>query len=290
VRALFFFALMSLSLATPSFADDRDTHKQSAWLQLEYKTSSKNSDGQGSSNSGGRQALIETILDETPDGVVIQYDLPRDADGKANSGFWYFPARVIERPDGALELLDEQLVGARIDQWLEKYKISKEACGMWSHGGGFSFKVDCDPQSILDEIDAFDLRIPNLQAGAVYSHPLGAAPGTLETLPPPRQGWRVTFAVDQDKARAAEADRALILAQMLGTDLARQQAIRDAEKIKFQGTIAVIFDLDLSGTIVRKTERSEISVTRPNEDAETKTSLTTVTRMDMETALAKFKK
>lgn len=257
-------------------------------MQLEYERSSKRSDGQTSGTSHGRQALIETVIEETSGGVVLQYDLPRDEGGKANSGFWYFPARVLERPDGSLELLDEQVVEARINQWLDKHKISKEACGMWSHGGGFPFKVDCDPQSILDQIESFDLRIPDLMAGAEYSHALGDVPGELMALPAARPGYSVTFTVDQDKARAGEVANALILAQMLGQDLTRQQAEEDAAKIGFQGTIRIEFDLNPAGTVIRKTERTEITVTRPGEDAETTTSLTTVTRLDLESALEKF--
>ena len=219
---------------------------------------------------------------------MLQYDLPRDEEGKASSSFWYFPARVMEKPDGSLELIDKLLVEARIDLWLETHKISEKACGMWSHGGGFPFKVDCDPQSILGQIEAFDLRIPDLMAGADYSHALGEAPGTLKALPAARSGYYVTFTVDQDKARAEEAANALILAQMLGEDLTRQQAEEDAEKIGFRGSIVIEFDLDAAGTVIRKTERTEIMVTRPDEEAETTTSLTTVTRLGMEDALKKF--
>ena len=271
----------------PAVAYGQPLPHEPTWLQLEYERSAKRSGGQSSGSSRGRQALIETVVDERPDGVVLQYDLPRDEEGKAGSGFWYFPARVMEKPDGSLELLDEQLVKARIDQWLETHKIPEEACGKWTHGGGFPFKVDCDPESILGQIKAFDLRISDLMAGADYSHALGEAPGTLKALPAARSGYHVTFTVDQDKARAQEVANALFLAQMLGEDLTRQQAEEDAGKIGFRGSIVIEFDLDAAGTVIRKTERTEIIVTRPDEEAETTTSLTTVTRLGMENALEK---
>lgn len=159
---------------------------------------------------------------------------------------------------------------------------------MWNHGGGFPFKVDCDPQSILDQIKPFDLSIPERIEGTEYSHALGDAPGILEVLPTPRSGYFVTLTIDQDKARAAEVENALILAQMLGNDLTSQQAEDDSVKIDFQGWIRIEFDLDPSGTVSRKTERSEVTIQRPDEDIEIKTSVTTVTRLDMETALKKF--
>jgi|TARA_R100001244_G_scaffold71741_2_gene57996 hypothetical protein len=272
----------------PSVAHGEPLPHEPTWLQLEYELSAKRSDGQSSGTSRGRQALIETVMEERPDGVVLQYDLPHDEEDKASSGFWYFPARVVERQDGSLELLDQPLVEARIDRWLKTHKIPKEACGMWSHGGGFPFKVDCDPQSILDQIEAFDLRIPDLMTGADYSHALDEAPGTLKALPAARSGYSVTFTVDQSKARAGEVANALILAQMLGKDLTRQQAEEDAEKIGFQGSIMIEFDLDPAGTVIRKQERIEIMVTRPDEEVETKTSLIIVTRLGMEDALEKF--
>ncbi|MGB5723955.1 MAG: hypothetical protein WBM39_06040 [Parasphingorhabdus sp.] len=289
MRYLAIVAGLLFSAIPPSVAHGQPPQYEPTWLQLEYERSSERSDGQTSGTSLGRQALIETVIEETPGGVVLQYDLPRDEGGKANSGFWYFPARVIERPDGSLGLLDEQVVEARIDKWLEKHRIPKEACGMWNHGGGFPFKVDCDPQSILDQIESFDLRISDLMAGAEYSHAQGDVPGILMALPAAgRPGYSVTFTVDQDKARTAEVAKALILAQMLGKDLSRQQAEADAAKIGFQGSIRIEFDLNPAGTVIRKTEQSEITVTRPGEDAETTTSLTTVTRLDLESALEKF--
>ncbi len=277
-----------LSAVPPSIAYGQASQYESTWLQLEYERSSRHSDGQLGSSSNGRQALIETIIEETPSGVVLQYELPRDKEGKPSSGFWYFPARLLERPDGSLELLDKQVVEDRIDQWLEKPRIPREACGMWSHGGGFPFQVDCDPYSILGQIESFDLRIPDLMAGSEYSHPQSSAPGKLKALPETRPGYFVNVTVDPAKLRAAEVEKALILAQMLGKDLARQQAEEDAAKIGFQGSISIEFDLDQTGTVIRKTERSEIIVTRPGEDAETTTMLTTVTRLNLEAALEKY--
>tara|TARA_R110000772_G_scaffold54456_9_gene124419 strand:+ start:35884 stop:36756 length:873 start_codon:yes stop_codon:yes gene_type:complete len=288
VRYTLAFAGLLVGAIMPSGVHGKPPQHESTWLQLEYERSSKLSDGHTSGTSSGHQALIETVKEETSEGIILKYDLPPDEGGKADSGFWYFPARVMERPDGSLELLDAQIVEARINQWLEKYKIPREACGMWSHGGGFPFKVDCDPQSILDEIESFDLRIPSLVDGAEYSHALGEGPGILTALPASRPGYSVTLTVDEDKVRAEKAETALILAQMLGEDLTRQQAEEDAAKIGIQGSIRIEFDLNTSGAVIRKTERTEITVKRPEELAETTTSLTIVTRLDMDSALEKL--
>ncbi len=222
------------------------------FLLLEYENSSTDSDGNSIGSSNGRQSLIETVVKKTPDGTILKYDLRRDKEGKTKSGFWYFPAQVFERSDGSLELLGTDVIEKRIDQWLKKRKFPREVCGLWIHGGGFPFKFDCDPQSTLGQIEPFDLRISSMVAGAEYSHALSAVPGILKLLPAPRKGFSVVLSVDAGKVRDGEIEQALILAQMLGNELPRQQAEEDASKTGYAGSITIEFDIDDSGTITKK--------------------------------------
>lgn len=95
-----FVTSILLAAITPVNAHAESSLDNKTWLQHEYERSSKRSDGQSSGSSSGRQALIETVIEGTPTGIILEYDLPRDEEGKANSGFWYFPARVIQRSVG----------------------------------------------------------------------------------------------------------------------------------------------------------------------------------------------
>ncbi|MXP46399.1 hypothetical protein GRI43_03195 [Altererythrobacter luteolus] len=274
--------------AIPFAAQANAGSDRASWLQLVYERSSVSSDGGSNSSSSGQQSLIETVMRNTDDGVVLRYDLPRDEAGNTRTKFWYFPADVLERPDGSLELLDVDSVKSRIDQWLTQRNIPREACGHWTHGGGFPYRVDCDPDSILDQIEAFDLRMPRLEAGAEFSHPMASSPGILERLAAPRTGYFVVLSIDQQKARAEEAKNALILAQMLDEDLSREQAESDAAQTDFQGSIRMEFDLEPTGSVIKMSMRTNAVVTNPDGTRETKTSLVTVERHDVEAAKAQF--
>ena len=285
---LYLFLSAAIASATPLAAEANAGSDRASWLQLEYETSSVSSDGGSNSSSSGRQSLIETVVRNTDDGVVLRYDLPRDEAGNAKTGFWYFPADVLEKPDGSLELLDVDSVKSRIDHWLTQRNIPREACGLWTHGGGFPYQVDCNPNSILDQIEAFDLRIPALDAGAEFPHAMANSPGILERLTAPRTGYFVTVSIDQQKARSEEAKNALILAQMLKQDLSREQAESDAAQTDIRGSIRMQFDLGPTGSVVRLSNRTSVVVKNPDGTSETRTSLVTVERHDVEAAKAKF--
>lgn len=285
---LYLFLSAIIASATPLAAEANAGSDRVSWLQLEYETSSVSSDDGSNSSSSGRQSLIETVVRNTDDGVVLRYDLPRDEAGDAKTGFWYFPTDVLEKPDGSLELLDVDSVKSRIDHWLTQRNIPRKACGLWTHGGGFPYQVDCNPDSILDQIEAFDLRIPGLEADAEFPHPMASSPGILERLTAPRTGYFVTVSIDQQKARSEEAKNALILAQMLGQDLPCEQAESDAAQTDIRGSIRMEFDLGPTGSVVRLSNRTSVVVKNPDGTSETRTSLVTVERHDVEAAKAKF--
>lgn len=269
-------AAAAMTMSGAVFAQPQE--QEARLLRLEYETSSENSDGDTTSSSSGRQALIETFVGETPAGRVFEYDLPRDENQNKKPGFWYFPAKVRERSDGTAELLEIDVIQARIDKWLEDRDIPPEACGTWTHGGGFPFKVDCDPYSILDQIAPFQLRIPDVKADGEYTHPQGKTEGILVPLPSPRSGYAVELPLDEAKARLSEVEHSLILAQMLGLKLSRQQAESDAAKIQFEGSIVVEFDVDRGGLVSRRSETVTMVIARPNAQKEKRTASVIVAR------------
>jgi hypothetical protein len=268
-------------LASPLAANTDADASNASWLQLEYSQSTLQDDGTQTASSNGRQAVIETVIEETDEGVILKYDWPRDEDGQAQSNFWYLPIRVLEKPDGSQQLLDIETVEARVDAWLERYDISREACGKWWLGGGFPFRVDCDPQVALAQIEPFDLRAPQLREGGEFSYPLAKAPAKFTPLAKPRSGLTVTLEADAEKSRAAEVKWLLQMGQMLGSGLTREQAERDAAAMEFTGSITIEFDIDALGIVTKRTDRSELTVVRPGKGTETSRAVFTVERRDV---------
>lgn len=293
LSAVLSVAAIGIALApTTALADVvvEEKELEASWLQLTYETATIRPDGTETASSSGRQALVETVVEETSEGTILLYDWPRDEEGEARSNFWYFPARILEKPDGSLDLLDKDVVEERIEHWLQKYSLPREACGYWSHGGGFPFRVDCDPNIIFQQIEGFYLRGRNLSQGAEFTHGMASKLGILEPLAAPRSGLQVTVQVDEEKSREAEAKQALITAQMFGDALTREEAEEQAQKTRYSGDIMIEFDIDNDGTVVRRTETSRITIERPDKPAETTKAIMMVERLDLEAAFAKYRR
>lgn len=272
------FSLLALSALLPSLISAHEQTASAVLLQSEYETKSEWVDGSGSSSSSGGQVLIETYLGETEVGKLYNYDLPRDEDGKSNSNFWYFPAHVVEKSDGSLVLADREGIEKRIDQWLVQRKWPRKLCGRWSHGGGFPYKVDCDPDSILRQIAELDLRFPKLVEGQTFEHPLGKEPAVLQPSEDSENSLKAVFELSTDAARKDEVEQALILAEMLDEDLTREQAEAEALETSYNGSITVEFVLDEAGKVISKTEYASFTVSTPNDGSKKKEARTRVFR------------
>lgn len=255
---------------------------EQSWLQYQYASVTFSPDGYVSGSYNGRKALIETVLSRASDAMTLRYELPRDENGDAQGAFWYFPVEIRKLAGGGLELADPSAVQARIEGWLKERDLPREVCGVWTHGGGFPFKYDCDPQSAIEQVEPFDLRMAGIEAGKEYSHPLGLKPVAFQPSATNPTSLEATFTIDPEKARAQEVDQKLILAQMLGNELSREQAIADAAKVDFEGTITLRFDFDISGAIVSRTAETIMAVTRPDIEPETTRSINMVTRHSQE--------
>ncbi len=247
--------------------------EQPVLIQLEYENSSEG-DGATSSQSSGRQALVETVIERRPDAKIIEYSVPEG--GKTN--FWYFPVRILEQNDGTVSLHNRSDLEERIQEWLDRYGIPRELCGKWTHGGGFPFKYDCDPESALEQIASHRLGGPEIKEGAQFTHPQGTGEAVLEYADMTEKQLIAEFAVDQVAARKSDAEQRLILAQMMGDTLTEAQAAVAAEQIGYHGSITVLFDLDASGKVWRRTDTTRVVVSSPETGSEVRKAKVTVTR------------
>lgn len=259
----------------------------SSWLLLEYKNSSETEDG-SSSSSNGRQSLIETVVDRTAEKTVLEYDYPHVDNGRNKAGFWYFPAKITVSSDGTRHLTDRSAVEQRIAKGIEERGIPVEACGKRTHGGGFPFKYDCDPDSVLKQIEPFILEETGIYEGATYSHPAGLLPVSLRRDERAKNTLLAVFQIAPDVFRSRKIEQDRIYSEMMNEAFSPIEAQRHAEQTDYVGTISVRFELDEAATVSRRIETTIITESPPDGPAKTRQSQVSVTRMDVEDANERF--
>ncbi|HSI18034.1 MAG TPA: hypothetical protein VK980_09710, partial [Sphingomonas sp.] len=122
-------------------------------------------------------AIQERVIAVRDDGLEIEYDLPSGSSAEDREREWQFPARIFKPAYGRSRLLNAPELAGRVDSWLKLAGMPREACGHWMFTWT-AFKIECDPQSVLEIIDGYDLRItlvegrPHFEAMALRAEPL----------------------------------------------------------------------------------------------------------------------
>ena len=229
---------------------------------IEHQRSSESSDG-SSSNSSGTDILLETFRGLEGGERRFTYDLPRDESGKTRSNFWYFPVDVIEDTLGNRRLANRQILEARISEWLAKYNIPRSLCGKYSNGNGFPYRIDCDPEVVLEVIDGYVLRDPDVAVGAAYDHPMGEGQGEwkMGTVP---GILSAKMPVSAAKLREERVENQRVLAEMLEQPFDRDAVVAEMGAIQFSGEIEVTVEFDDVGAIARRTEHLRYQAVNPD--------------------------
>src|SRR4030095_13399672 len=146
-------------------------------LRLNRESSDRSSDGsEGSSND--RDTISERVIAVRGDGLELEYDLPNEATQEDRAASWQFPARLFKPWSGPTQLLNRAELESRLDAWLKAAKWTRDICGHWIFTWN-AFRIECDPQSVLKTIAAFDLRSAELRDGAPYREDRAVGPAKL---------------------------------------------------------------------------------------------------------------
>lgn len=237
-------------------------------LSKSYETKSQRSDG-SSGSSRGRDALVERILNVSEAGIEVEYDLPRDASEKNRASVWQLPARVLKTPTGAMELLNREELEERVDPWLKAAKWTREICGRtiftWN-----AFRIECDPQSVIETIKAFDLNTPVAAEGVLHREvmALGSEPLTKKGAGPEGETFATEMAIDPDAVRRARAESDVVVGEIIGTVVTFEEALSKRSQEKLSGTIQVVLETDSTGRTWRKTATSRLLTIRPDGETE----------------------
>lgn len=245
-----------------------------------YEYSSENIDGGGSGSGSGNTALSERILETRGDGIVIEYSIPGDFDKVRGNAMWMYPARVLVAADGTKTLLNADELKARNTEWLESAGWPVEVCGEWTFTWT-AVQILCDPQEVIKEIEANDMRPGTLVAGEAITVSGYDAEFVLQEGGTD-QGDAVltaTSEIDNDYARRKIAETRVIVGKITGEEISFEQALAEAASITTAGEVQVTLILGKNGLVQRREASSEVTVTGPNYDDERRTNRSTTVRV-----------
>lgn len=243
-----------------------------------YTTSDQGSDGSTSSSSG-HDTILERVIGAREGGVELEYDLSRDATAEDRARSWQFPTRVFRPPSGPMKLLNRAELETRVDGWLKTAGWSRAVCGRWIFTWN-AFRIECDPQSVIETIEEYDLRFTKLREGATYRDTMARQPGALTrtATSPTGEIYRALMDVDSDVVRRSRAESDVAAGEIMRKPVTLDAALRERAKESISGTISVAFDADSAGNVWRRTKVTKLETRKPNGVLETSTATEIVTR------------
>jgi len=210
-------------------------------------------------------------------GVELEFDLPEQTSAEDRARAWQFPVRVLRSHNSPLELLNAPELEARIAAWLQKGGIARAACGRWIFTWT-AVKIECDPQSVLQMLEPFDLRPSELREGAMYRQAGALEPAPLQ-IGSSDETLIASMKADPDTIRRQRAEQDVIVAQIMGqTPLTLEAALEMRAAERISGTIVTTFETDGVGRIMRRKQVSDIETLDGNGSAEHSNTVVTVER------------
>jgi len=275
---LAFFSMLSVSAPAPAEPFALEPRVGDVYeIRLESISSSQSDDG-SSGSSTDRNTLIERVLGVSDDGIELEFDLPEEASAQERSGVWQLPVRVLKPIRGHLQLLNGNELEQRVDPWLEKAGYTRAACGRWIFTWN-AFRIDCDPQSALDMLVPFDLRLNALREGDLYEDP--AAEGSARLTK--RVGtdgmiFEAEMPIAPEAVRRAQAETDVVVAEIMGRPKSFDDALRERVAEEVSGTMTVTFETDSAGFVKRRTKVVTLQIRSADDRAETRTTTETLKR------------
>jgi len=252
-------------------------------ITSETRTSTRTGD-QSTSTSFDRNAISERVVAVRADGVELQYDA-NDGSSDANGpNDWRFPARIFRPASGKPQLLNRAELEARRDRWLAQAKLPRTMCGHWYFTWN-AFKIECDPQSALEVIAAFDLRSVELRNGAPYRDAGASDAAPLRKTASASGGAVYTVALlpDAAKVRRDRAQSDVVLGEVSRKPVTLETALRAHAADQVTGSITIAFETDAAGVTVARTKTVKLRI-KPSTGAAEESETIETLRRDRATA------
>ena len=163
-------------------------------------------------------------------------------------------------PNGPIRLLNQEELEARVDPWLKAADWTRAVCGKtiftWN-----AFRIECNPQSVIETIKAFDLLSDDIREGAPYQDTLSRDAAIIVQE---RDGktFAVVLKVDADAVRRARAKSDVIVGEILAQPVTFEEALSKRSDEEISGTVSVTFDADSVGNTWRRTKVTKLTTKR----------------------------
>lgn len=257
VQSAMLLALLLLAPPPPAQATPGDP-RVGETFQIVRTSESARQSAVGSATSRDSDALVERVVAVGSTGVELEYDLPANARAGDRASAWQFPARVLRSRAGRLELRNGAELKTRLDDWLKGANLPRTACGHWIFTWN-AFRIECDPQSVITTIAAFDLGHDALAEGQSYRDP--QARGTAPLKPKSGgNGFMVELAIDPDAVRRERAENDIAVAEISRQPITRAEAVRKHAGEAISGTITITFDTNAAGYALRRTKVTSLTI------------------------------
>jgi hypothetical protein len=223
---------------------------------------------------------VERVIALHDNGIELEFDLPEQASTKDRARTWQFPARVLKSSGRPLQLLNVAELEMRARAWLQTGGMTQAVCGRWVFTWT-AIKIECDPQSVLQMLEPFDLRLSNLHDGALHSEPgvRGTAPLRTDTLGPDGATYAAEMEIDPDVVRRERAAADIATAEMTGkAPLTLEHALQTRESERISGKIAATFEVDSTGRVTRRRRVTKAEIAGQAGSLERHTTTLTVER------------
>jgi hypothetical protein len=243
-----------------------------------YETSSKTDDG-SSGSSRGSTTIVVRVVGAREDGLELEYDLPNDTSAADRARSWQFPVHVFKPSRGPMQLLNRPELEARVDAWLQEFGMTREACGRWTFTWN-AFRIECDPESVIEMLNSYDLSVERLSDGAPYEDPEAISPGMLRknATGENRETFAVTLQIDPEAVRRARAESDVVVGELMNEPLTLEEALGKRALEVTSGTILVTLEADSMGNVWRRTRVAELETKLVNGQYERQTATETVER------------
>jgi len=251
--------LPAIALAAPDY-------RPGEVFELRRESRMERATNDGSSGSSfDRDALAVRVIGRTDAGVDLEYDLPADTPAEDRARQWEFPVRVRRPASGPVQLLNRSALEARVTAWLKAGDLPREACGRWYFTWN-AFKIECDPESVIATLDAFDPRPDDLAVGVLIADPMAIEPGALTHGSKSGKGATLVadLAVDPEAVRKARAESDVVVGEITRKPVTLEAGLKTRASDAVSGTIRITFETDPAGRILRRTKVTTLTTTGPS--------------------------
>ena len=250
-------------------------------IRKSYETVESTDDNSSSGSSNGHDTIVERVVAVRNDGIEFVYDLPKNTAKEDRQRDWQLPARVFRSNDGSLKLLNVDELKGRLEKWLEAAKWDQSVCGKWVFTWN-AFYIDCDPQSVLKTISAFDLNSAGISEGDLYSEPGTLAAGilTVDKSSTNSKTLLTEMKIDPDYVRRSSAESDVVVDEIMRKPVTLEDAIKARSSEKISGTVAITLELDGSAHVKRKIKVTKVAVEKPGEPTLHRTITETLERVN----------